>query len=253
MMKLITNENYFEDDEYMSVSQYKKLAKCEVDGLLPFGEPTDSMLVGSYVDAWVEGTLEEFKQAHPEIISTRGASKGELKSEFKKADEIINYIQKSKTFMQFLSGEKQTIMTGSIKGIPFKIKTDIYSPHIAINDLKVMKSITNNNGEYYDFISLWGYDIQMACYQEIVYQNTGEKLPCFICAVTKEDAINSAIIEVPQLVLDRALYKVESTINHYYDVKMKKVEPIGCGKCKACISSMTDTPIISMTDFIDFM
>lgn len=29
-MKILTNENYFEDDEYMSVSAFKKLRHCEV-------------------------------------------------------------------------------------------------------------------------------------------------------------------------------------------------------------------------------
>jgi hypothetical protein len=151
-----------------------------------------------------------------------------------------------------MSGEKQTIMTGEIAGVPFKIKIDSYSPHIAINDLKVMRTVTNSQGEFYDFITPWGYDIQLACYQEIVRQNTGEQLPCFICAVTKESPINSVIVNIPQNVLDRARYVVEEDIKHYYDVKTGKVEPVGCGKCKSCISLRKETPIISMADFIDF-
>lgn len=250
--ELITDELYFADEYYMSVSSFKKFLKCEVNGLEGFGEPTNSMLVGSYVDAWAEGTLEEFKIKHPEIISTRGATKGELKAEFKQAEEIIQFIQNDEILMQFLSGEKQKIMTGKINGVPFKIKMDSYSEGIAINDLKVMATITNRNGEYYDFISQWGYDTQLACYQEIVYQNTGEKLPCFIVAVTKETPINSAIIEIPQHILDIALYDVESKIQRYYDIKTGIIEPIGCGKCPSCISKRTHTPIISMNDFINY-
>jgi len=252
MTSMVTNENYFTETEHMSVSAYKKFKRCEVDGLVPFGEMSEAMLVGSYVDAFVEGTLDTFKEEHPEIFSSRGATKGELKSEYKYADEICKFISEDEVFAQFMSGEKQTIMTGEIAGVPFKIKIDSYSPHIAINDLKVMRTVTNSQGEFYDFITPWGYDIQLACYQEIVRQNTGEQLPCFICAVTKESPINSVIVNIPQNVLDRARYVVEEDIKHYYDVKTGKVEPVGCGKCKSCISLRKETPIISMADFIDF-
>jgi len=252
-MSIVTNENYYEPDEYMSVSAFKKLNNCEVDGLLPFTESSTALLVGSYVDSYVEGTLDEFVSKHPEIISSKGPTKGNLKSDFKQAEEICNFIKNDKVLMQFLSGEKQTIMTGKILDVPFKIKMDSYSPHIAINDLKVMATITNNCGEYYDFITKWGYDIQLACYQEIVRQNTGEQLPCFICVVTKESTTNSAIINIPQYVMDKALYNVQCKIQHLYDVKMKKVEPIGCGKCSSCIKARKETPIISMEDFTDFI
>lgn len=249
----ITADSYYEPDKYMSVSAFKKLDHCEVDGLLPFSESSTAMLVGSYVDSWVEGTLDKFLKEHPELIAKRGKNTGNIKSEFVQAQEICDFIRNDNLFMQFMSGEKQTIMTGEIAGVPFKIKMDSYSPHIAINDLKVMATITTRSGEYYDFITKWGYDIQMACYQEIVRQNTGEQLPCFICAVTKEVPINSAIVNVPQYVLDKTLYTVQTKLPHLYDVKMGKTPPVGCGKCSACISGRTGTPIISMEDFVDFI
>ena len=245
----LTNETYFDKDEFMSVSLFKKLMHCEEDGLTDFGTPSSSMLVGSYVDAYVEGTLDTFIEEHPEIVSSRGATKGELKAEFKKAEEICRFIDGDETIQQFLSGEKQRIMTGVINGVPFKIKMDAYSEGIAINDLKVMYTITDGNGNYIDFITKYGYDIQLAVYQEIVRQNTGLQLPCFIVAVTKEDVIDSAIINIPQDVLDRALGLVDVLAPHLYDVKMGKVQAVGCGKCATCKSKRKKTPIISMEEF----
>jgi len=247
----ITNKDYFEDDKYMSVSAYKKYQKCELGGLTPWGKPSDAMMVGSYVDAYIEGTLGQFKDEHPEIISTRGVTKGLLKAEFVKATEICDYIDANPTFSQFMSGDKQTILTGEIEGVPFKCKMDSYSKGIAINDLKVMRTVTDSRGQFYDFIQPWGYDIQLACYQELVLQNTGEKLPCYICAVTKESPINSVIINVPQVYLDIALYKVQENIKRYYNVKMLKELPVGCGICKTCIEARTDTPIISLQDILE--
>lgn len=246
--ELSTDELYFADKHYMSVSAFKKLSKCELDGLTDWGSPSDSMLVGSYVDAFISGTIDKFKEDHPEIISSRGSSKGELKTEFKKADEICDYIVSNPRLSQFLSGEKQTIMTGEIAGVPFKIKMDSYSKGIAIVDLKVMASVTDKLGNPIDFITPWGYDIQLACYQEIVRQNTGELLPCFIVAVTKETPIDSLIVNIDQDFLYRALGKVETEIKHLYDVKMKVVEPVGCGVCSTCRLNRKDTRIIALSE-----
>ena len=244
----LTNDTYYDDTHYMSVSEYKRFLKCEESALLPYEEPTDSMLVGSYVDAFVEGTLDKFKSEHPEIISSQGKTKGQLKAQFKIADDICKKIESDKVFMQFMSGEKQTIMVGKIHGVDWKIKMDSYSPHIAINDLKVMMSITDKNGNYIDFIRKWGYDIQLACYQEIVYQNTGERLPVFICAVTKENPINSVIINIPQINLDFCLLDMKQPLERIMAIKRGELKPTRCEKCKHCISTRKETPIISLND-----
>ena len=235
----------------MSVSEFKRFRKCELDALSDWGEPSTAMLIGSYVDAYVEGTIEQFKIEHPEIFSSRGTTKGELKSDYVLANKICDYIDNDKTIQQFMSGDKQTIMTGEIAGVPYKIKMDSYSKGIAINDLKILRTVTDKNGVFYDFISPWGYDIQLAVYQEIVRQKTGEQLPCFICAVTKEEPINSVIVHVPQEILDRALGGVIVDSPHYYEVKMGKLDAVGCGVCKTCISTRVGTPIISMLDLME--
>lgn len=244
---MLTNENYYTDTHYFSVSEYKRYAKCELDGkLYERIVPNTAMLIGSYVDAYVEGTLEEFKLTTPELFLKNGG----LKADFRKADEICRFIDRDKTLQQFLSGEKQTIMTGNIAGVPFKIKMDSYSPHVAINDLKIVATVTDHIGNFKDFITPWGYDIQLACYQEIVRQNTGEKLPCYIVAVTKEEPINSVVVNINQEYLDVALYDVMENIPRYQKIKLGEEEPTSCGKCDTCIASRNKTSIISLSDII---
>lgn len=290
---MVNAENYYELDKYMSVSAFKKFDKCEVLGLQPFvGTKSDAFLIGGYVDAYVEGTLEQYKKDNSQVFKTtistnestveclrqydpkyitrnntlvskyssEAKSKHsdcftttvELKANFKHADTICKYIDNDHKIGKYLNGEKQGILTGKIKNIPFKIKMDSYIPGVLIADLKVMRSITNRNGDYFDFISQYGYDIQLACYQEIVRQNSGNQLPCYIVAVTKENPINSAIIYMPQEVLDKALYHVEERIEQLYKVKMGKVAPVGCGKCKACIANRQDTKLISFNDLAEY-
>lgn len=243
-----TDDKYFSDTTHMTVSRYKRMSECELDGMRDFTFKSEALMIGSFVDSYISGELEEFKRDNPEIFSSRGKTKGELKVGFKKAQEICEFIDNDKVFSQFMQGDKQTVFTGEIEGVPFKSKLDIYAKGIAINDLKVMRSITDRSGNYYDFITEWGYDIQGAVYQELCYQNTGERLPFYICVATKEDVINSAIIHIPQEVLDQSLLEVKQNVKHYYDV-WQNLEPVnGCGKCKTCISSRNSTPIISLDD-----
>ena len=149
---ILTNENYFSPEasqKYLSVSQYKSFigtmgqVGCEaqamaiLNGEWQIDDKSTALLVGSYVDAHFEGPLDIFRAKNPEIFKKDGG----LKSDYIKADDIINRIERDPLFMQFMSGEKQTIMTADMFGSPWKIKIDSYLKDKAIVDLKVMKSI----------------------------------------------------------------------------------------------------------------
>lgn len=242
---MLTKDNYFEDNSHMSVSRYKAMLKCE--GNINFEKPSQAMLVGSYVDAFVEGELDSFVGQHPEIYATTGKNKGLLKNDFKKAEEICRFIEDDKICKQFLSGKKQIVMTGEISSVPFKIKMDSYSPDIAIVDLKVMATL-RKRGNLYNFITSYGYDIQLACYQEIVKQNTGKVLPCYILAITKETPIERRVIQIPQYVLDEKLNEVRQDIVRLYKVFKGEAEPNYCGNCPQCIKNKKYKALISLDE-----
>ena len=245
---VLTADNYYSDEanrQYMSVSQFKDFngtygrIGCEFAAMEKLAgrwnpEPSTALMVGSYVDSYVEGTLDDFKSRNPDIFT----AKGELKAPYKKAEEIIARIERDKYFMKYLSGEKQTIMTAELFGCKWKIKMDSYIPGKAIVDLKVMASITDlkwvKDIGYLDFVRYWNYDIQGAIYQKIVEINTGKKLPFFIAAVTKETEPDIRIIHVTQNYLDEALLIVESNINRVLMVKNGEVEPDRCDLCDCC-------------------
>ena len=196
-------------------------------------ERTTALLVGSYVDAHFEGTLDLFKARNPEIFT----KKGDLKSEYRQAENIINRIERDPLFMFFMSGEKQVIMTGSVEGVPVKIKIDSYHPGKMIVDLKVMrdfKPIYVEEKGRMSWIEAWGYDLQGAVYQEIVRQNTGLKLPFFIAAATKESEPDIDIIEIPQAYLDVELERFKENVAYYDSLKEGYTKPERCEKCDYC-------------------
>jgi len=262
-MELSANNYYGREanEEYMSVSQFKTFAgtdgklPCEFEALEELAgrwqqKKTTPLLVGSYVDSYFEGSLENFKMENPDIFT----QKGELKAPYKKAEEVIARIERDPFFMACMSGEKQVIMTGELFGTKWKIKMDSYIPDKVIVDLKVMASITEakwvKDVGHVDFVRYWGYDIQGAIYQEIVYQNTGKRLPFYIAAATKEEEPNIEVIHVTDNFLKDALSIVEAAMPRVLAVKRGEAEPNRCERCDCCKHTKVLKKPITILDLI---
>lgn len=256
-MNELTNENYFSTEnslKYMGSSQFKSFMKCEAGALAELNgeygrKVTDALLIGSYVDAHYEGTLDIFRAQHPEIFTQRG----ELKAQYKHADYIIQRAERDKLFSTYMAGQKQVIFTGEIAGIPFKIKVDSYHPERAIVDLKCIKdfeSIYNPEaGGRQHFIDFWGYVIQGAIYQEIVRQNTGKTLPFYIAAVTKEKPEpDLRVYYIPDSTLSEVLETVKSLAPRFQKIKNGELKPQRCESCDFCKFSKELTEVVNYKD-----
>lgn len=264
---ILTPENYYSREAnmaYVSVSQYKDFCGttgkigCEAMAMAKLrGEieevKTIPMMVGSYVDAYFEGTLPTFVAQHPEIISSRGKTQGELKSEYKQASTMIERAEKDEVFMRYMAGDKQVIMTGEIEGVPVKIKIDSADGR-RITDLKTVRSITEtfyakDLAQRLNFCEWWGYDLQAAVYREIYRQNTGDLLPFYICAISKDKTDNIPhprikVIEVPPMMMDEKLIEVKSKIASIQRIKDGDIEPLRCEICDYCADTeVLDGPI----------
>lgn len=261
----LTQENYYSpeaDKKYMSVHQYLDFTGhmgiygCEARAMAKLNgeyeeEVTDAFLIGSYVDAWFEGTLPKFMEEHPDIFT----KKGELKAGFKRAEKMIERCAKDELFMNFMSGEKQKIFTGELFGCEWKCKLDSYIPGVAIVDLKTTSNMHKawrvEDYGYASFVEFWGYTLQLAVYQKLVEINTGEHLPCYIAAVTKEDSPEIKIIEIDDFTLQNALDEIKMNMENVLAVKEGKVEPIPCGKCDYCKATEILVDPISYRDLIN--
>lgn len=238
-MKL-TQRNYFSrkaSKEFMSVSQFKAFQKCPAAALAEIKgkhkrEKSTALLVGSYVDSYFEGTLPKFIKQNPEIFKKNGT----LKAEYEQAEAVIQRILKDKLFTQYLSGEKQVIMTGEISGVPVKIKVDSLHPD-KIVDLKVMRdfeSVYVPEIGRVPWFEGWHYEIQGAVYQEIVRQNTGERLPFYLAAATKEKVTDLDIVHLSDEMLDHALIRFKEEVEYYDAMKKGIIEPARCENCEYC-------------------
>lgn len=237
----LTNANYFSvraNREYFSVSQWKSFQKCpnmamaEIRGKY-VREETPALLVGSYVDAYFDGELEKFKDTHPDLFKRDGT----LKSEYIQAEQIIERIKRDRLMMKYLTGgTRQVIMTGIIEGVPVKIKIDTLHPD-KIVDGKVMKDFApiyvQDKGRL-QWWEAWNYDVQGSVYQEVVFQNTGKRLPFYLAAATKEKVTDIDILHIEQDHLDFAMSEFKRDIVSYDAVKKGIVKPDRCEHCDWC-------------------
>ena len=235
-MSKLTKETYITDHSFLSFTRFSKFMACEAAAAVNYRpEPTTAMLVGSYVDAYFSGELEDFKKDHPDILTKSGT----LKSDFLKADEIIKRIESDPVMMYYMSGEKQVIMDGVIFGRKFKAKMDSYKEGEFITDLKVMKDfqpVWTGHGKE-NFVEAYLYHVELAIFQEIVFQNTGKRLPCYICGITKESPSDVGSWEIPQAQLDVAMKLIENNIDRIGDILDGKVAPHRCESCEYCRST----------------
>lgn len=252
----LTNDNYYSIEanrDYWSVSQFKAFNKCEACGLAQaLGEyeqsESDALLIGSYVDAYFSGEMDEFRAENEGKLFQKN---GKLYAKFANADNMISRVESDALMMEYLKGEKQVIMSAELFGVPWKIKIDVHGGN-RIVDLKTVKDFGNvyeDGFGYRSWIEHWGYDIQGAVYQRIeqIYSGRTEPLPFYIVAVTKESVPDIKVIQIPQHILDAALGIVEAKIDKFDLVKMGEIPATRCEHCDYCKS----TKVLTMPEVFE--
>lgn len=249
---LLTKDNYFSleaNRHYMSVSQFKSFVPsfggCEAAAVAELNgeyerEPSNAMIEGSYIHAWNEGALEEFKANNPDLYSSRGKTAGQLKVNFQHCNKMIEVLENDPLVMKALAGQKEMIFTTELFGIEWKCMIDSYQDKL-FTDLKCMKSMSDKfwNVEhncYENFIQHYGYDFQMSVYAEIERLAIGRV--CWIIPhmviVTKEDPPDHDILYFDYDAIESGLMIVEKHIERVKAVKSGDVEPERCEKCEYC-------------------
>lgn len=267
----LTSSNYFSLEagrKYMSVSQFKDFAPawggCEARALAKVkGEyqepPKTAFMEGHYVHAWNEGKLDEFKANNPDLYSSRGATAGQLKSNFQHCNTMIDVLENDPMVMKVLGGQKEVILTAKLFGIDWKIMIDSYNKPIKVfADLKALKEIDGKfwNKEvsaYENFLEAYGYLTQMAVYAEVERisegRPSGDWMIPHMVVVTKQDPPDHEIMYFDHDMIRSELLRVQEHIGRVIQVKNEIVKPVRCEKCEYCRSTKKITKIKHYAEF----
>jgi hypothetical protein len=248
---------------YLSVSQYKGFLKCEAEAMAKIDgkigqTKSEALIFGSLLHSWNESkeAFDKFLFSNPDLLSSRGKTKGQLKSTYLQVFDLIKRLEKDELMMKALSGEKEKIFTAKMFDTNWKICIDSYEPEKGkFADLKSMAEIY---GRYYnpetqtyeDFIRYYKYDLQMVIYSEIEKIATGRKtnLNPLLVVITKQNPPDTAIFKGFLGNKDIFLDEVRQKVVRINDLKLHLVEPKMCGSCAFC-RSIKNTPIIEYEKF----
>ena len=275
---IITQDNYFSKEvanKYLDVSTFKDFIGtparegCEARAVARLKgefdeEKSQALLMGSLVDEMLLGTnesLEKFKSENPQLFSSRGSTKGLLKAEYQRANQMVERAKQDKKFMTYLDGEHQKIMTGTIFGVDWRIKIDNYIENKGIVDLKTAESIRKS---YYspsvgrtNLVVYFDYILQAAIYQEIVFQNTGKRLPFYFAIISKEAITDLEIVHIDNETLRERIYGNEFSpgiadeVQNIRLIMNGEIEPTECGKCNYCLPRKKIVRPIHFTELED--
>ena len=259
-MKL-NNRNYYSKKaniEFFSVSQLKRFLKCPASAMAELNgaytpERGRALILGSLVDEMLTGTEKSQSKFLEENRAELFKKNGDAYADVEQALDTVERVRKQPLMMHYLSGKHQVIMSGAIEGVPFKIKMDSYNPEEYISDLKYMASLRSPN-LFTPMVEYWGYDIQAACYQEIVYQNIGKRLPFYFVVATKEKPAHLAVGQISQWNIDKAMDAVRANIVNFQKIKTGELPPercedYGCDFCTSTkiITEPIDTDLFGMS------
>lgn len=237
---ILTSENYFSPEamqEYMSYSQFKAFESCELKALAELQglHKTEKEVYkeGHYFEACICGNEELFLAQNPDMISSQGKTKGELKSNYQKIQGAVDAFKNQALFSEiFAKAERQKIFTGIIAGVKFKCCIDFFVPSVGGYDTKAVKDFKKVYSEidarYVQWYFAYGYHYQAAIYQEL------SKVPQHILAVSKENIPDVAALEFSGEILNNALEIIQEYAPRYDAIKQGLIAPEPCNECDYC-------------------
>lgn len=263
-MITLSDANYYSNEtdwQYMSTSQYKSFLKCEAAALAklkgdwqPISDPK-ALLVGNYVHSYFESkeVHEAFKEENKSKMFSSRKPYGLLK-DFQIAEQMIERLKQEEAFMNIYQGEKETIVTGELFGTAWKGKIDCLNVEEEyFVDIKTTKDMherkwNENYGSRETFIVNFGYVLQMAIYQELLFQQYGKSFMPIIAAVSKQTPSEARLITIDQDNMDYELVMLKEKIERIVRVKNGEEKPNHCGLCEYCRGNLPITGFTSMDD-----
>lgn len=178
---------------------------------------------------WKSGALTKARELMPEAFQ----QETKLKSDFEIIDQVVERVRRDAVAMEYLQGEHQVVLTGSIGGVPWKGKVDTinFEKH-RIVDLKIMRDFQRRGGV--SFIEAYQYDLQLAIYQELARQQFGGDWEIYIMAASKETPSDLVLADIPNWRSDELLNNVEMRMPGIARIWRGEEAPTPCGRCDFC-------------------
>lgn len=242
-MKL-TESNYHSDEArqlYLSASAIKQAKRCEFSFCHPKQDNFKSAFIAGHLfELLVTNDINGLNQLyteHPEIVSSRGDTKGQLKTEYRDVSICAERVRSQPFLCDLIDrADKQVILTGTILGEPVRMMSDLIVDDWII-DLKTAKDFkkvwSDETDTYVEWWQGWNYPIQMWIYKEIARQNGLKINHTGLIGVSKANYDIQAV-EISEDLLSQAKADTLYVIGRIKDMRNGS-EPLRCECCPTCI------------------
>ena len=224
---ILTPSNYYAPEAnwaYFSASQIKSFMSCPARTMAGLRgelehEKSMALLVGSYVDAYFEGTLDQFTSEHPEVFKRDGS----LKAEYHHANIMIARAEADPVFIDVLHPDRIVDLKTTRDFNP------VYKP---------------GQGRM-TFAEAYQYPLQGAIYQAV----EGGSKPFYLDVITKESQPDLALIRIGQEYMDAEMKLLRQNLPYYDAIKQGMMDPPRCEHCAYCKSTRRLTGPIGLDEF----
>jgi GTPase SAR1 family protein len=256
-MNKLTQENYYSDNERMSFSKFKEYLECPAKAqAIAQSHWTDErdetpLLVGNYIHSHFES-----EEAHAafltengdKMIAKTGKTSGQLKANYKQADDMIARLERHEVFKELYQGEKEHIVEGILFDTHFKGKIDCLNVEQGyLADIKTVAKLdkfwNNSEKKWENFIINRKYHVQMAIYAALLEREFGKKFKVYICAVTKDKQPKARVYEIPDEVLAQGYEFLEENLPDVEMMLAGLIDFTRCEKCDWCEQTNEDNEV----------
>jgi hypothetical protein len=280
----LTTDNYYSVEasrEYMTVSQLHAFSDCPEFAYRRYivGDVKDEaykpFVMGNFSHTWWDGpdAHAAFIQQHPEVFSSRGPTKGQLKSDYTAAIKALEEAKRDTKFMEYMTGEHEVIFTAELFGVPWAIRVDVINHEKErMSDFKHVASLTSEHWmclkydlqgnilppdakgvEVYEkntkvpFYEAYHYWQRFAVYFAVLQKATGRFYELYMPTLTKEDPPNRQVFAFNNRFrlmqeLDMVQRKLPDIIEHRGGRNLWK-----CGKCFHCRKNVVVEDVVEAT------
>jgi hypothetical protein len=205
-------------------------------GEWPYNPPSDAMLAGSYLDAILTtDSGETWLAEHPECVSTRGATKGELKKAFSHVPEMAERIKSKPVWQELSQAQGQVMLKGEIGCQQFIAILDwLDLDNAKITDLKLC---SDTSDQWFDIGGMnkklpfyFQWIEQLLIYQHLVSAEYGVWCDCYVLTVAENLPVRHILVS-DDMVFKWAYNRLQERIAEATHLKQ---HPHYCMQCDYC-------------------
>jgi hypothetical protein len=253
----MNEQDIFTFRQCMGFRQCEAATLAKINRTFEATPKSNAQLVGEYVHKYFQNDRDfhQFEIDHPEMISSRGATKGYLKAEFRQANQMIDALKADPHFAQMHRRASNSFVVGELFNYPFGVSIDCLNRDkgYLIDIVTTRRPIQATEFHQFakkrlDVFDRYHLPLKMGIIQQVMLDSFGETYDPYIFLVTKETPPATVGVALKPLDWVFDLEVLHEQLPRFAALKRGDVKPTACGVCEYCRTHPTYDGLVSLSD-----